>query len=173
MAKGYGFQVSDWLLLGIVAVGGYFAWKTLGKGISTATEGTGQAVSDISKDTANLYSRGTEALGSYADIFNAGFDKITNSIDKGNNKPLSSTILNISKNDNEIARANTSAMFSGASYNSNTGVLITKEQKGFSVRPEEVPNVIRQSAIKTGIQNINFKTGQQSKLTPSLYTKKK
>lgn len=69
MAHGYGFDVSDWVLIGVLAVGGYFAYKMIIKPTSDITGGA----SDIVTTIENQFQK---QIATLSDLFNAGEKKL-------------------------------------------------------------------------------------------------
>lgn len=47
MAEGYGFKMSDWVMVAIIAIGGYFAYTTIFKPLSKVTEAGGGTVEEL------------------------------------------------------------------------------------------------------------------------------
>jgi len=67
--KGASLKIDDVLVIGALAVGGYFLYKTVIK-----------PTSDVTNTAADVFGRGGEAIGSGFDIWNTIFDKINDKI---------------------------------------------------------------------------------------------
>lgn len=75
--KGASINVNDWILVGALAVGGYFLYKSL---VKPTAEVTG-AVGDIAGSSAETFDRGAEAVGSFFDVWDTAFDKLKGAVE--------------------------------------------------------------------------------------------
>lgn len=74
MASGYGFQISDWVVAGAVALGGYFIYKALIKPVSDVTEGAGGFIKEVFHDTNTIYDTTKETIH---DVYEGSKDVVT------------------------------------------------------------------------------------------------
>lgn len=80
-----GFGGSDFLYIGIGVAAVYAAWKWANS-LTGGIKQTGDAVGNIAGTTADTVDRYGEALGSYADIWNTGFDRLNEWLKNANFK---------------------------------------------------------------------------------------
>jgi len=174
------------LTIAAVVAGGYVVYK-LTEPLTKSVGGVGDAVVSITDTTADTTRRYGEALGSYADIFNSLFDRFKDFVSGNKGKDTitnNTTYFNSDGSvkgtgntvdtkptlfENEKAQASAAALYSGATYNDTTGILIDKSGKGYSVMPSKVPSLLKSIS---GIQTVNTLTGKQSTLKPSLFISK-
>lgn len=158
--SGYGFKVSDAVLIGGLVLAGYVAYKLISpvsKGLGDSASGVGDAISGVGEGIKDISGAGSGVVtGGFGIISNAerlivGAENtagniVTGILTGGNNNAAPTPLTNISPAQNEINTAQAAAYYSGGTYNANTGVLTTAAGQGYSVRPAEVSNVIRQTS---------------------------
>ena len=81
--KGAGININDWLVVGVLAVGGYFRYKTIIKPGADATAGIGEGVGTFGRETGETYE-------SISNVWQSIFDKVTGFIN-GQNKDNTQT----------------------------------------------------------------------------------
>jgi len=120
--KGANININDWLVVGALAVGGYFLYKTVIKPTSDATGGVGSGIGTIGRESG-------ESFGAVSDLFQGTVGKITDFV-TGKNNTSSSKIAPSYKNINEPISALNPVLkveSSGTAYNMPVVTVTTKK----------------------------------------------